>query len=328
MAVGSSSRWRATGAWVWAIACLLSVSGLTWAPGTGASDAVSTPSEAPITPARFHLAGTEPSPSDPLRVWIVGDSVMHDSSPAITASLEATGDARVVADSSFGGWGLTTQAAWVADSQQIITTYHPEVVIGTWSWDDLAAGQSETAYTALLRRALSVWMAPGDGVEVVVLIEFPQVGPNLLWPAGARQRVWAEQTREQDDWNTIARNVVGDFPGRAVYLSTGSVFAPDGRFFTWGPGAAGGWVRARRIDNTHLCPYAATEMGQLVVGDLAPALGLAAPAPGWESGAWTKDPRYDEGSDSCPADQPPNGYVGVRIPDLPAYPVNHHIHRF
>jgi len=326
MAVGSGTRWRAWSPWVSVTACLLAASGLTWAPVADAADAASaTP---PMTPAGFRLAGVNPSPADPLRVWIVGDSVMHDSSPAITASLAATGDARVVADSSFGGWGLTTQAAWVADSQQIIATYHPEVVIGTWSWDDLAAGDDRTAYTALLRQALSVWMAPGDGVEAVVLIQFPQVGPNLLWPAGARRRVWAEQTREQDDWDTIAHNVVGDFPGHAVYLSTSSLFAPDGRFFTWAPAPDGGWVRARQIDNTHLCPPAAAEMTQLVVSDLAPALGLAPPASGWESGAWTEDPRYDEGTDSCPADQPPAGYVGVRIPDLPAYPVNPHLHPF
>ena len=323
MGVGASSNSRAR-----ALACLIGCAVLTTAlagvtPSEGAAQPPPAAALPPMVPMGFRLAGSAPTPGDPLRVWVLGDSVMHDASPALAAALAATGDAKVVADSTFGGWGLTQQAAWIADSQQIIEDYHPQVVVGTWSWDDQMAGASEQDYAALLRQALGVWMAPGDGVELVVLVQFPQGGPNPLWPAGVeRQRMWVERTREQNDWDAIAEQVVGDFPGHAVYLSTNAVFDPDGRFFTWMPAPGVGWVRTRQFDNTHLCPSGVTELTQLLMNDLQPILGLSPPNPGWQTGAWTMDPRYDapDGIPSCPSDQPPPGYEGVVVPTPAGYP--------
>ena len=97
-------------------------------PGDRAADSATCRS--PSRPARRVDA------ADPLRAWILGDSVMADSAPGVTAALEATGDVQVVADSAFGGWGLSTDQTWATDLPRIIAQYHPEIVIGTWSWDD------------------------------------------------------------------------------------------------------------------------------------------------------------------------------------------------
>lgn len=281
--------------------------------GAAASKAASTRTR--ITPAVFRLAGPKPSPDQQLRVWLLGDSVLHDASPALADALAATGDATVVADSTFGGWGLTIQKAWVQDSLQIIDAWHPQVVIGTWSWDDSMAEAQPKAYAALLRRALGVWMTPGDGVELVVLVEFPQVGPNgLIRAAKARQRWWVQRTTAQDDWNRIARAVAADFRGHAVYLSTDPVFEPGGRYFTWVRTTSGSWVRARQVDDTHLCPYGVLELTQLVMSDLEPVLGLSPPGSAWTTGSWTLDPRLDNGPASCPDDQPPRDYRGLPVP--------------
>ncbi|HLG67506.1 MAG TPA: hypothetical protein VKV36_06510, partial [Acidimicrobiales bacterium] len=51
---------------------------------------------------------------------------------------------------------------------------------------------------------------------------------------------------------------------------------------------------------------------------LSPMLHLGPMAPGWESGAWVRDPRYDDPPGACPADQPPPHYDGVPVPGLPA----------
>jgi hypothetical protein len=268
-------------------------------------------------PPNFRFDGFDPTPSNPLRVWILGDSVMNDASPAVTAALRATGTVRVVADSSFGGWGLTTQQAWVADSQQIIDDYHPQVVLGTWSWDDTLAGDNPALYRSLLRQALSVWMAPGDGVQLVVLLQFPPVGPNpLLADPLARQRRWMLQTEEQASWDRAAMAMTKAFPGHVVYLPTAQVFAPGGVFLTWAKTPEGPWVRVRQVDNTHLCPYGAAEMGQLVADDLEQVLGIPAPAPGWQDSGWANDLRYGlvPVANVCPDDQPLAGYDGMRLP--------------
>ena len=71
----------------------------------------------------------------------------------------------------------------------------------------------------------------------------------------------------------------------------------------------GAWIRARKLDNTHMCPYGSAEIGALVIHDLTPLLGLRAMAPGWELGSWVHDPNFDDPPGACPDDQPP---LGVR----------------
>ena len=108
------------------------------------------------------------------------------------------------------------------------------MILGTWSWDDTLAGNEPALYRSLLRQALSVWMAPGDGVQLVVLLQFPPVGPNpLIASALGRQRRWTLQTEEQASWDRAAKAMTSAFPGHVVYLPTAQVFAPGGVFLTW-----------------------------------------------------------------------------------------------
>jgi hypothetical protein len=273
-----------------------------------------------VVPPGFRLAAPLGNPGGPLRFWVLGDSVMNDASPALAAALSATGEAAVVADSSIGGFGLSRVPMWAMDSRQIIEDYHPQVVIGTWSWDDTLAQNEPVAYGALLRQALSVWLTPGDGVELVVLVEFPQIGPNpVIGSPLLRQRLWATLTLEQRAWDREAEQVVSDFPGRAVYLSTDQVFAPGGSFRTWFQSPDGRYVRVRQIDNIHLCPFGAAALANALTEDLVGILGLPSPAPGWEFGSWTQLPRYQVGPlgpGACPDDQPLPGYDGIPVPTL------------
>jgi hypothetical protein len=244
---------------------------------------------------------------------------MADSAPGVTAALESTGDVQVVANSSFGGWGLSTDRTWATDLPQIISQYHPEMVIGTWSWDDELAQQNPQAYLVELVQALQTILTPGDGVDLVVLLEFPQVGPNpyILDPL-AQAAAWTAQNARQGIWNDLAQKAVALFPGQAMYLQTDQLFAPHGRFFTWNKTANGTWVRARKLDNTHMCPYGSAEIGALVTNDLTPVLGLPALAPGWELGSWVHDPNFNDPVGACPDDQPPSGYAGMPVPGPPS----------
>ena len=240
---------------------------------------------------------------------------MYDSSLGIGAALQATGDAQVVANSSYGGWGLSTDRVWPSDAQRIIGYYRPDVVIGTWSWDDPLATADPAAYAARLHQALADILTPGNGVKLVVLLEFPQTGPSpSITDPARRAAALAKQTTQQDQWDSIAKAAVTAFPDHAVFLTTSELFAPGGRYMTWLKTPAGAWIRARKIDDTHLCPYGAAALGALVVGDLTPALGLGPLAPGWEAGAWIKDPRYNDPPGACPNDQPPSGYTGTPVP--------------
>jgi peptidoglycan/LPS O-acetylase OafA/YrhL len=254
------------------------------------------------------------TPAHPYRVWILGDSVMNDASLGVKAALEATGEMNVVVNSAFPGWGLTTDRAWPGDAERTIATFHPQIVIGTWSWDDTEAATAPTLYRQRLAAALRQLLTPGNGVQAVVLLQFPQTGPPSATETSGSTGAWAKETRMQNAWDDAARRATAAFPGHALYLSTSQLFAPDGRFSTWFRTPSGSWIRARKLDNTHFCPYGAAEFGALITKDLSAQLHLANLSPGWELGRWVHDPRYNDPPGACPADQPPAGYQGVAVP--------------
>jgi hypothetical protein len=256
--------------------------------------------------------------AEPYKAWIFGDSVMVDSSPGITAALQATGDVSVAVNTAFPGWGLTIDHSWLSGVQSTLAHNSIQIAIGLWSWDDQEAQADPTGYRALLTRYVSALLTPPDGVKLVVLVQFPQAGPkNALTDPVARERAWKQQTAATNAWDDAARQVVASFPGRALYLTTQQLFAPGGRFLTWMRTPAGTWVRARKLDNTHMCPYGAAQFGALLTEELTPILDLAAPKPGWEFASWTDDPRYNDPPGACPDDQPPAGYRGVAVPGWP-----------
>jgi len=280
---------------------------------TSSTPATTTPVPDPLP------AGRVGTPSDPLRAWIMGDSVMDDSAPGVAAALQATGDVQVVVNSAFGGWGLSTDRSFSTDFARIIAQYHPEVVIGTWSWDDPLATEDPQSYLDTLVSALHDILTPGDGVDLVVLLQFPQTGPSPeILDEPLQYQQWEAQNTEQDAWNAVARQAVGFFPDHAVYLETDQLFAPGGRVFTWLRTPTGAWLRARKIDSVHMCPYGAAELGALVVSDLTPVLHLSSLAPGWELGDWVHDANFDDPPGACPADQPPPGYDGIAVPGPPS----------
>jgi peptidoglycan/LPS O-acetylase OafA/YrhL len=251
------------------------------------------------------------------QAWIFGDSVMFDSSPGVIAALQATGGVSVAVNSAFPGWGLTTDQTWLAGVQQTLAQHRLQIAIGTWSWDDNLAYGDPAAYRALLKRYVAALLAPPDGVKLVVLLQFPQQGPSdSIIDAAARNQAWKKQTEITDAWDDAARQVVAAFPGQAVYLTTAQLFAPGGYFLTWMRTPDGSWVRARKLDNTHMCPYGAAKFGALVTAELTPLLHLGTLKPGWEFAAWTKDPRYNDPPGACPDDQPPAGYRGLRVPSV------------
>jgi peptidoglycan/LPS O-acetylase OafA/YrhL len=276
----------------------------------------------PVGPGVPLLDMPAASPSNPYRVWILGDSVMSDASLGVEAALQATGEMSVVLNSAFPGWGLTTDPGWVARAPSLIATYHPQIVIGTWSWDDTEAGDNPRLYEQRLQTALRVLLAPGDGVKAVILLQFPQGGPATeVTNVAVRKADYLHQTTVQNDWDNEARLATTAFPGHALYLTTSQLFAPDDRYYTWFKTPSGQWLRARKLDNTHFCPYGAAEFGALITEDLTSQLHLPAMKPGWEFGTWTHAPRYDDPPGACPADQPPPGYQGVPVPRTPASPV-------
>ena len=211
----------------------------------------------------IHLAPV-PSTADPLRVMVLGDSVMHDASYGITAALEATGEA-TVATRTIDGFGLVPSSNWPTAIPNLIQQTGAQLIVATWSWDQFGpttpnALHQPVQYTKLLRRAVATMLTPGNGVEGVIFTEFPQSGDI---PA-ANPADQAEYNRERragvTPWNDIAAKMTSSFPGRVMYFPLADSVLLHGKSSAWLPpegdphAPSSAWIRVRKLDNVHFCP--------------------------------------------------------------------------
>ncbi|HEX3795754.1 MAG TPA: acyltransferase family protein [Acidimicrobiales bacterium] len=258
--------------------------------------------------------GTTISPAHPLRVVVLGDSVMHDAYFAINAALGSTGEVDVMPN-TIDGFGLTTATNWPMSLPTIIRNEHPQLIIASWSWDQDGpstpnALHQPAAYTALLRRAVSLMLTPGNGVKGIIFTQFPEPG-NILATNLSQQAAYNKaRVAGTKAWNDIAASMTTSFPGRVMYLPIGSSLLLNGRFSSWLPPAGrpnapvSQWTRIRKLDNVHLCPEGASRYADALLTDLTSIFGLSAASSDWANGAWTTDPDFNTPAGSCPDDHP------------------------
>ncbi len=195
---------------------------------------------------------------------ILGDSVMHDASYGIAASLQATGEA-TVATRTIDGFGLTTATNWPTSIPNLIRQTGAQLIVASWSWDQYGpttpnALHQPVQYTSLLRRAVSTMLTPGNGVEGVIFTQFPQSGDL----AAANPADTASYNKERHAgviaWNTIAEKMTSEFPGRVMYFPLADSIMLHGKYSAWLPpegdprAPSDQWIRVRKLDNVHLCP--------------------------------------------------------------------------
>jgi peptidoglycan/LPS O-acetylase OafA/YrhL len=255
-----------------------------------------------------------PSPADPLRVMVVGDSVMQDASFGITAALRATGEASVVTR-TIAGFGLTT-SDWYTALPQLISQARPQLIVASWSWDQHGpttpnALHQHALYAKLLERAVSTVLATGDGVEGVIFTAFPQSG---VIPARNPSQQ-ASYNKERWDgvvaWNAIAQKMTASYPGKVMYFPLAGSLMLHGKYSAWlppegdpkAPGAQ--WIRVRKVDNVHLCPEGSARYANALLADMTAVFGLAPANPDWAQGPWASGPDFNKPPGACPDDRPP-----------------------
>jgi peptidoglycan/LPS O-acetylase OafA/YrhL len=254
-------------------------------------------------------SGRVPSRSSPLRVLLVGDSVMQTEAPAVEAALDATG-AAVVDDTSFPGWGLSTDRTWSRDLRPFLERSRPELVVAMWSWDDGLVLTDPKAYRADLERFVRFLMHPGGygpGVTGVLFEQYPPLVPFAL------DRDHAAETRRvagATAWSALVAKLPSSFPGTVQYLPLAPAVELGGRYTTWLPPAraraapTAQWLRVRMRDNTHFCPAGAARYAAALVADLHSLVGLPSAKGAWWDGSWAASPFFRPGSGDCPADHP------------------------
>ncbi len=259
----------------------------------------------------------KPSPAHPLRVMLLGDSVMHDASYGITAALQATGET-TVATRTIDGFGLTTATNWPTSIPNLIRQTGAQLIVASWSWDQYGpttpnALHQPVRYTRLLRSAVATMLAPGNGVEGVIFTEFPQSGAiPASNPAG--QDAYNKERRDGvTAWNAIAEKMTAYFPGRVMYFPLADSILLNGKVSAWLPpegdprAPSDQWIRVRKLDNVHLCPEGSARYADALLADMTAVFGLAPAVGDWSQGSWTRDPDFNNPPGACPDDHPPSG---------------------
>lgn len=279
-------------------ASLVGVTAMSLLTGPGvAASASPLPGAEPTGQPVFSLASV-PTAQKRLRVLLIGDSEMVFAAPAIEAALDATGVITTSSD-AYPGWGLTTDHTWRRDLGVAVARYRPDVVLGTWSWDKVEAATHPAAYARLLDQLMKWLQAPRQNVKGVVLLQFPVVGLASGVPSMGKSEV----NRELSRWNAAAHAEAERNPSWIGYLPVAGSLELGGAYSTWLPDASGHWVRARTIDEFHLCPAGAARYGDAVLTDLEAWWRLPKPSARWWKGAWTKWPSY-QSHGKCPNDSP------------------------
>ncbi|HSZ35489.1 MAG TPA: acyltransferase family protein, partial [Acidimicrobiales bacterium] len=264
----------------------------------------------------IHLA-VAPSPSDPLRVTVIGDSVMHDASIGITAALGATGEVAVTA-STIDGFGLVNAGNWRSSFPSIIEAEKPELIVASWSWDQSGpttpnALHQPAAYRRLLKSAVATMLAPGNGVAGVIFTQFPQSGPQIASNGNPQIAYNKERKAGVIAWNNIAKSMTTAFRGRVMYFPLADSVLLHGKYSIWLPpeGAPNApkseWLRVRKLDKVHLCPEGSARYGAALLADMTQVFKLAPANANWSVGSWTSDPDFNDPPGACPDDHPPGG---------------------
>ncbi|MHB8438826.1 MAG: acyltransferase family protein [Acidimicrobiales bacterium] len=281
-------------------------------PAFAAPGVPSSPATAPVPEPRPLDAVPAGTAAAPLRITLIGDSVMRDEAPALEAALGATGVA-TVHDQSYPGWGLAHARGWQQGLLTVLARLQPELLVGTWSWDGSWAlsdpSDYRTALAGFAAEALHPTTPGVPGVKGIIFEQFPPLAVDASVP-GSEQRAAAVAA-----WDGAAADVAGRFPGQVAYLPMAPVLQHAGRYASWLPPLGDPdvplrqWVRVRQVDDTHLCPAGAARYGASLVSALH-AMGVLPGVPDdtWWNGPWARQRSiYDDPVGSCPADHPPSG---------------------
>ena len=255
---------------------------------SGANAAKTTSTTSPVVGKPIQL-GSIPTKAHPLRVLLVGDSVMLSDSPAVQALLQSTGVVTVVNQSQWG-WGLTAApGGWRSEIAGWVTATHPQLVIGMWSWDNGLAWQHPSRYRVEL--ASFVRELLGYGVRGVIFQQFPQPGPDASVTVNEPAYL-AHVIAAINRWDSIAASLTSEFPGRVLYLPIGDSVLLHGGFSDWLPpegnpkAPKSEWERVRMVDNVHFCPAGAARYAAALYVDLRTFLKLPNPSATWWEGSW------------------------------------------
>jgi len=241
------------------------------------------------------VGGRIPTPENPLRVVMAGDSVMAGLSPPVKAAFESgtAGSVRFVLTPSIIR-DATVRFTW----EQQLAEFDPEVVVmfvGTWESHEVETGSGQA-----VTLGDPSWRA---NYEEQILDPWVRLitsqGARVLWigsPAAANP----EANLVFAGLNAVFSSLPERFSEAAYLDASTALQGPDAGFSPVIPDSSGRLVRTRQVDGLHLCPDGARLLGGEVIARIAADWNVPV-GTGWDGpgASWRADPQlYPE--ESCP----------------------------
>ena len=233
-----------------------------------------------------------PTEAAPLRLLLVGDGLMWDASPAMTAAANAFGPAFVEND-SYWGFALSRPEwrDWRALWPSYVSTFKPTLVAVTFGIHDTEPQVADGVpidpsdstwpdwYASQVHKAMDELTAGG---AFVYWLSLPPVGDPVANERIARL-------------NGITRRAVEVDP-RGHFVDTTAAFAgPDG--LAAATDANG--LPLRKYDMLHLCAQGAAALANTFTTAVSADMGITVD-PGYLTAPWRSSPRYaQDGPPGC-----------------------------
>lgn len=228
------------------IAVLVALIGLVGCGGGDDSADGETPAPAPAPTTTTWRQATA---DDPLKVLVVGDSLVGWIPQALQEA--TTGQPVEVIDAWKGSSGLARPDFydWPAELARLAAEHDPDVVVVGFGGNDT---QSLVTEDAVIHRGDPAWAVEYERRVGQVLDAAEGPGRSLWWiglPLSERSNV--EEIRP-----AIEGAVTNQVGGRAWshFVDAAKVLSPDGRYHVTLPGPDGTEVRVRADDGIHLSP--------------------------------------------------------------------------
>jgi hypothetical protein len=216
-----------------------------------------------------------PTPADPLRVLVVGDSIGLDLGQPLVNDLAATG---VVAPTLDGrvdtGLSRPDYFDWPAELRVDLANDRPQLVVVMMGANDpqsLVGGDSNTPYGS------AAWNAAYGQRVGAFIDEAAASGAHVLW-VGMPPMASAQLDGEMQVVNGVVRAQIAARPRTSSYLASASVLADaHGSFTAYLPDASGAEVNIRTPDGIHLAPGGGERLSRAVLAEMRSSLHIDLP---------------------------------------------------
>lgn len=225
----------------------------------------------PSRPVRLRT----PTPDQPLRVYIGGDSVVEAVGASFSRMASATGVIDTTVEVRYAtGLSRPDYFDWPARlRQRLAGSPRPEVVIVMVGANDLQAIRTPRGYAAV---GTTAWLAEYRRRAAAAMRELAHSGADVYWVGQPimRDRLLSRRMHELDEiFASEAEATKG-----ITYVSTWSLLADrSGRYATYLPDASGTEIRVRTPDGVHLTPAGGDRVARVLLRLIARRWHVARP---------------------------------------------------